>query len=65
MPRPKGIKNRTSVCMKANKVYPVRLDMDLYEYVQTKPNKNEYFNDVVRRDYEEYLIIKKGMEELE
>jgi hypothetical protein len=51
--------------MKANKVYPVRLDMDLYEYVQTKPNKNEYFNDVVRRDYEEYLRIKKGMEELE
>lgn len=39
----------------APKVYPIRLDGDLHEWVFSKKNKNRYFNDLIRKDYEEHL----------
>lgn len=60
MSRTKGSKNKKSVCLKSHKVYPVRLDMDLQDWADSQPNKNEYINNLVRRDYEEYL---KNMED--
>lgn len=53
--RPKGAKNKNSVNIKSDKVYPVRLDLDLEEWVSTMPNKNKYFNEIVRKDMEEQL----------
>ena len=60
MPRTKGSKNKKSVGLKSPKVYPVRLAMDLQDWADSQPNKNEYINNLVRRDYEEYL---KNMED--
>lgn len=60
MPRTKGSKNKKSVCLKSPKVYPVRLDMDLQDWADSHPNKNEYINNLVRRDYEEYLKNMEG-----
>lgn len=59
MPRTKGSKNKKSVCLKSPKVYPVRLDMDLQDWADSQPNKNEYINNLVRRDYEERLKNKE------
>lgn len=55
MGRPKGAKNKQPKYLKqSKKVFPVRLYEDLQEYVDSKPNKNEYFNMLVRKDFERY-----------
>lgn len=55
MGRPSGAKNKNIKLLKqSTKVYPVRLYQDLQEYVDSKPNKNEYFNMLVRKDFERF-----------
>lgn len=54
MARTKGAKNKKRKRdEQSNKCYPVRLYLDLQEWVDSKPNKNEYFNSIVRKDMEE------------
>lgn len=64
MPRPKGAKNKDCVTLKSNKVYPIRLDIDLQEWVDSLPNKNRYFNEIIRKDMEEQMKLKEQEEVL-
>lgn len=59
MGRRKGSLNKTTKKRKCDKIYPIRLDYDLQEWVETKPNRNAYFNEIIRKDYEEYLKNKE------
>lgn len=60
--RPKGSKNKNYVNLKSDKVYPVRLDIDLQEWVDSLPNKNRYFNEIIRKDMEEKMKFKEQEE---
>lgn len=60
--RPKGSKNKNCVNLKSDKVYPVRLDIDLQEWVDSLPNKNRYFNEIIRKDMEEKMKFKEQEE---
>lgn len=54
--RPKGSKNKTSSKKKSSdKIFPFRPDIDLLEWVESRPCRNRYFNDLIRKDYEEYI----------
>lgn len=55
MPRPKGSKNKVEKRTTTRKVFPIRLEKDLTEWVESHGNKNAYFNYIIRKDMEQAI----------
>ena len=62
MSRTKGAKNIGYKYTLSKKVYPVRLEHDLQEFVDSQPNKNKFFNMIVRYAKEKIYEYKDSVE---